>query len=222
MGLTDQELREHLQRARKLKAAGAATEQWVDKYRPRDVQGLVRQPCSPTPLGALDGWLVCAGHPQVGDQQVAAHELERWLGEWERLRQQSSGGRSKAKRRRRQSSESSDEDFEDSDAEADHGPVFSSSTLVLGPPGSGKTAMVYAVAESRGFRVIEVNPSQVRVSSQRLRAPLPSATWVLTGGVCLLQGRSGTEMKKLLSEATQSQHISAGQSSFATSVFKQQ
>lgn len=37
---------------------------------------------------------------------------------------------------------------------------------LLGPVGSGKTALVYAAAQELGFRVLEVNPSMERTAGQ--------------------------------------------------------
>lgn len=37
---------------------------------------------------------------------------------------------------------------------------------LLGPVGSGKTALVYAAAQELGFGVLEVNPSMERTAGQ--------------------------------------------------------
>lgn len=115
--------------------------------------------------------------------------LQRWLESWQDWRAAAPGSQAKKKKQRKKKQmEEDDEDEEDMD---DGEPR--STTLITGPPGCGKTALVYATAAKLGFEVIEVNTSQLR---------------------------SGAEVKKLFSEATQSQHISQAPSasSFAAAL----
>jgi len=117
--------------------------------------------------------------------------LQRWLERWQDWRAAPPGTQAKNKKQERKKRQQAEED-EDEEEDMDEGEPRST-TLITGPPGSGKTALVYATAAKLGFEVIEVNTSQLR---------------------------SGAEVKKLFSEATQSQHISQAPSaaSFAAAL----
>lgn len=105
--------------------------------------------------------------------------LQRWLESWQDWRAAAPGTQAKKKKPQRKKRQQEQEGEEDEEEMNEGGPR--STTLITGPPGCGKTALVYATAAKLGFEIIEVNTSQIR---------------------------SGTEIKKLFSEATQSQHIS--------------
>lgn len=57
---------------------------------------------------------------------------------------------------------------------------------LLGPVGSGKTALVYAAAQELGFGVLEVNPSMERTAGQVCSGKLQSLPCVATALFCLL------------------------------------
>lgn len=134
--------------------AGTAV-QWVDKYRP-EVPNMLT-------------W----------ELKRVALLLQRWLESWQDWRAAAPGTQAKKKKPQRKKRQQEQEGEEDEEEMNEGGPR--STTLITGPPGCGKTALVYATAAKLGFEIIEVNTSQIR---------------------------SGTEIKKLFSEATQSQHIS--------------
>jgi hypothetical protein len=48
---------------------------------------------------------------------------------------------------------------------------------LLGPVGSGKTALVYAAAQELGFGVLEVNPSMERTAGQVGRLAVLWLVW---------------------------------------------
>lgn len=110
----------------------------------------------------------------------AALSLQQWLEDWQEWRLTGSRGHSTKQKRKKRLHERSKRDAGDIDEGEWNDGEPRTTTLVCGPSGIGKSAVVYATAARLGFEVIEVNTSQLR---------------------------SGVEIKKLFSEATQSQHI---------------
>lgn len=98
---------------------------------------------------------------QLWDLRRVAKEVQRWLKEWEEWRKSGHKNQSKksgaAKRRRKRADEEDDFDSEEDEVEAEP----KSTTLITGPPGCGKSTLVYALAHKLGFEVIEVNTTQV-------------------------------------------------------------
>ena len=99
-------------------------------------------------------------------------QLKRWLQQWsETLATKAKAAKAKrskrTKRRSRQSGESDDDfvvDSDESDGFAEESAAAEASNVMLlrGPPGSGKSAAIYACAAELGFKVIEVNASVIR------------------------------------------------------------
>lgn len=137
------------------------TELWVDKYRPRD------------------------GSQVLGNEEVVS-ELTRWMEkrkvDVENIQQQSArpskkgkeSGR-KAKRGKKRSRRDLDDFIVDSDEsdsdfsfDEDVSNTSASTILLVGPCGSGKTAMVGAVATQLGYSMIEINEGQKRDSKSVL------------------------------------------------------
>lgn len=102
----------------------------------------------------------------------SVNSLKKWLESWKEYNELSA---SKVSKRSRKNSDSSS-DFCTSDSESkDSTRVPSNMMVVGGPPGSGKTSCVYAIANELGINVLEVNASSRR-TGRKILTELQEAT----------------------------------------------
>lgn len=102
----------------------------------------------------------------------SVNSLKKWLESWKEYNELSA---SKVTKRSRKNSDSSS-DFCTSDSESkDSIRVPSNMMVVTGPPGSGKTSCVYAIANELGINVLEVNSSSRR-TGRKILTELQEAT----------------------------------------------
>ncbi|XP_022686442.1 ATPase family AAA domain-containing protein 5-like isoform X2 [Varroa jacobsoni] len=93
----------------------------------------------------------------VGNMAAVA-TLENWLQQWKDLPRRSASA------------------YHDSSSSSGHpADGFSNAMFIKGPPGVGKTALVYYIAQRLGYTVLEVNSSSER-SGRRVLADLKEAT----------------------------------------------
>lgn len=102
----------------------------------------------------------------------SVNSLKKWLESWKEYNELSA---SKVSKRSRKNSDSSS-DFCTSDSESkDSTRAPSNMMVVTGPPGSGKTSCVYAIANELGINVLEVNASSKR-TGRKILTELQEAT----------------------------------------------
>ncbi|XP_008112592.2 ATPase family AAA domain-containing protein 5 [Anolis carolinensis] len=105
---------------------------------------------------------------------VAIKKLHRWLCEWKRRVDWEENRTQKEEDGTHQ--ESSDiVDFQDDRSDSEDEAVLCNTMLLIGPPGIGKTAAVYACAQELGFKIFEVNASCQR-SGRQILSHLKEAT----------------------------------------------
>uniref|UniRef100_A0A8C6VI96 ATPase family AAA domain containing 5 n=1 Tax=Naja naja TaxID=35670 RepID=A0A8C6VI96_NAJNA len=101
----------------------------------------------------------------------AIKKLHRWLYEWKRKASWEENRTQKEKK-----NDSSEHlDFVDETSVSDEENVLCNTMLLVGPPGIGKTAAVYACAQELGFKIFEVNASCQR-SGRQILSQLKEAT----------------------------------------------
>ncbi|XP_044760509.1 ATPase family AAA domain-containing protein 5 [Coccinella septempunctata] len=89
----------------------------------------------------------------------AVSSLKKWLEKWREVLES-------GKRKRRQYSSDSDSEFMSSDAESIYDRSLSTTIVLTGPCGSGKSSSVYAVCNELGLNVLELNASSRRTGKQ--------------------------------------------------------
>ncbi|XP_058024594.1 ATPase family AAA domain-containing protein 5 isoform X2 [Ahaetulla prasina] len=104
----------------------------------------------------------------------AIKKLHRWLCEWKR---KASWEENRTQKEKNGSKDGSSEhlDFIDDTSVSDEENVLCNTMLLIGPPGIGKTAAVYACAQELGFKIFEVNASCQR-SGRQILSQLKEAT----------------------------------------------
>ncbi|XP_066469632.1 ATPase family AAA domain-containing protein 5 isoform X2 [Tiliqua scincoides] len=105
----------------------------------------------------------------VGNTE-AVKKLHRWLSEWKRRADWEEN------RNQKEEKESLDSvDFKDDQSDDEEESLLCNTMLLIGPPGVGKTAAVYACALELGFKIFEVNASCQR-SGRQILSQLKEAT----------------------------------------------
>ncbi|XP_061471329.1 ATPase family AAA domain-containing protein 5 isoform X2 [Rhineura floridana] len=117
--------------------------------------------------------------PQSSSELVgntaAIKKLHRWLCEWKQ-RADWEEDRTPKKAKSGSQDESFDtQDFKDGRSDSEEETVLCNTMLLIGPPGIGKTAAVYACAQELGFKIFEVNASCQR-SGRQILSQLKEAT----------------------------------------------
>ncbi|XP_063149639.1 ATPase family AAA domain-containing protein 5 [Candoia aspera] len=97
----------------------------------------------------------------------AIRKLHRWLCEWKRKADWEERNQKEQKNGSKDGSLES-LDFIDNASVSDEENVLCNTVLLIGPPGVGKTAAVYACAQELGFKIFEVNASCQRTGRQIL------------------------------------------------------
>uniref|UniRef100_A0A670ICV2 ATPase family AAA domain containing 5 n=1 Tax=Podarcis muralis TaxID=64176 RepID=A0A670ICV2_PODMU len=113
--------------------------------------------------------------PQHSNELVgnaaAVQKLHRWLCEWKKR-----ADCEEDRTQKEAKSESFDNvDFKDEKWDSEEESVLCNTMLLIGPPGIGKTAAVYACAQELGFKIFEVNASCQR-SGRQILSQLKEAT----------------------------------------------
>ncbi|CAI5765564.1 family AAA domain-containing 5 isoform X1 [Podarcis lilfordi] len=99
---------------------------------------------------------------------AAVQKLHRWLCEWKK-RADCEEDRTQNEAKGGSQDESFDNaDFKDEKSDSEEESVLCNTMLLIGPPGIGKTAAVYACAQELGFKIFEVNASCQRTGRQIL------------------------------------------------------
>ncbi|XP_034268402.1 ATPase family AAA domain-containing protein 5 isoform X1 [Pantherophis guttatus] len=105
----------------------------------------------------------------------AIKKLHRWLCEWKRKASWEENRTQKEKKNGSKDDSSEHLDFIDDTSVSDEENVLCNTMLLIGPPGIGKTAAVYACAQELGFKIFEVNASCQR-SGRQILSQLKEAT----------------------------------------------
>ncbi|XP_015280171.1 PREDICTED: ATPase family AAA domain-containing protein 5 [Gekko japonicus] len=106
---------------------------------------------------------------------AAIKKLHRWLSEWKK-RTYLEENRAQEEEESGSQQESFDSmDFKDDKSYSDEETELCNTVLLIGPPGIGKTAAVYACAQELGFKIFEVNASCQR-SGRQILSQLKEAT----------------------------------------------
>ncbi|KAF7246818.1 ATPase family AAA domain-containing protein 5 [Varanus komodoensis] len=106
---------------------------------------------------------------------VAVKKLHRWLCEWKRRADWEENRTLTGEKSSSQQEFSDSLDFKDDKSDSEEEAVLCNTMLLVGPPGIGKTAAVYACAQELGFKVFEVNASCQR-SGRQILSQLKEAT----------------------------------------------
>ncbi|GIY35624.1 hypothetical protein CEXT_555591 [Caerostris extrusa] len=101
-----------------------------------------------------------------GISESTINDLNSWLLQWK-------SKFTKNEKAKRNDSDDSFDSFssDSSDSVADG---LSNSVIIMGPPGSGKTSLVFSLANDHGFKVLEVNASSCR-SGRNINSQLREA-----------------------------------------------
>ncbi|XP_020818915.1 ATPase family AAA domain-containing protein 5 isoform X2 [Phascolarctos cinereus] len=122
---------------------------WTEKYQPQDSSELI-------------------------DNEIAIQKLHSWLKDWKRRAEWEEKGNLRVRSDDKEQDLSFSMDFKDiSDDEEENS--LCNTVLIMGPPGVGKTAAVYACAQELGFKIFEVNASSQR-SGRQILSQLKEAT----------------------------------------------
>ncbi|KAM6474332.1 ATPase family AAA domain-containing protein 5 isoform 1-T1 [Liasis olivaceus] len=105
----------------------------------------------------------------------AIKKLHRWLCEWKRKADWEENRTQKEKKNGGKGDSLESLAFIDDASVSDEENVLCNTTLLIGPPGVGKTAAVYACAQELGFKIFEVNASCQR-SGRQILSQLKEAT----------------------------------------------
>ncbi|KAM3848519.1 ATPase family AAA domain-containing protein 5 isoform 2-T2 [Vipera latastei] len=105
----------------------------------------------------------------------AIKKLQRWLCEWKRKADWEENRTQKEKKNGSRDDSLEHLDFIDDTSVSDEENILCNTMLLIGPPGIGKTAAVYACAQELGFKIFEVNASCQR-SGRQILSQLKEAT----------------------------------------------
>ncbi|XP_054859934.1 ATPase family AAA domain-containing protein 5 [Eublepharis macularius] len=106
---------------------------------------------------------------------AAIKKLYRWLSEWKKRAYLEENGAQKEEKSGSHEDSSDSMDFKDDRSYSDEDTELCNTMLLIGPPGVGKTAAVYACAQELGFKIFEVNASCQR-SGRQILSQLKEAT----------------------------------------------
>ncbi|KAJ7317926.1 hypothetical protein JRQ81_004088 [Phrynocephalus forsythii] len=106
---------------------------------------------------------------------TAVSRLHRWLCEWKKRADWETNRNQKEEKRDRQQESSDSLDFKGDASDSEEENVLCNTVLLVGPPGTGKTAAVYACAQELGFKIFEVNASCQR-NGRQILSQLKEAT----------------------------------------------
>ncbi|XP_060107973.1 ATPase family AAA domain-containing protein 5 [Heteronotia binoei] len=106
---------------------------------------------------------------------AAIKKLHRWLSEWKKRADLEENRAQKEEKSDSQQESLDSMDFKDDKAYSDEETELCNTVLLVGPPGIGKTAAVYACAQELGFKIFEVNASCQR-SGRQILSQLKEAT----------------------------------------------
>ncbi|XP_053231159.1 ATPase family AAA domain-containing protein 5 isoform X2 [Podarcis raffonei] len=117
--------------------------------------------------------------PQHSNELVgnaaAVQKLHRWLCEWKKRADCEEDRTQKEAKGGSQDESFDNADFKDEKSDSEEESVLCNTMLLIGPPGIGKTAAVYACAQELGFKIFEVNASCQR-SGRQILSQLKEAT----------------------------------------------
>ncbi|XP_028567361.2 ATPase family AAA domain-containing protein 5 isoform X1 [Podarcis muralis] len=117
--------------------------------------------------------------PQHSNELVgnaaAVQKLHRWLCEWKKRADCEEDRTQKEAKSGSQDESFDNADFKDEKWDSEEESVLCNTMLLIGPPGIGKTAAVYACAQELGFKIFEVNASCQR-SGRQILSQLKEAT----------------------------------------------
>ncbi|KAI8822137.1 uncharacterized protein EV422DRAFT_418738 [Fimicolochytrium jonesii] len=129
------------------------------------------QPQSQPSSDFLDTGSTTSFFPNPGSGSDPTVTLAMWLDEWKTAKGCDRDSREQSKQRsiKRHRSDStgrdfasSDEEYYDSDSDGGGQPTSPEHLMLIGPPGVGKTSLVYAIAGEKDFDIIEINAGQRR------------------------------------------------------------
>ncbi|KAL8163750.1 UNVERIFIED_CONTAM: hypothetical protein K2H54_036773 [Gekko kuhli] len=106
---------------------------------------------------------------------AAIKKLHRWLSEWKKRTYLEENRAQKEEESGSQQESLDSMDFKDDKSYSDEESELCNTVLLIGPPGIGKTAAVYACAQELGFKIFEVNASCQR-SGRQILSQLKEAT----------------------------------------------
>ncbi|KAJ6656426.1 hypothetical protein lerEdw1_003714 [Lerista edwardsae] len=118
---------------------------WTEKYQPQNSSELV-------------------------GNTAAIKKLHSWLSEWKK---RADWEENRTQKEEKESMDSAD--FKDDQSDDEEESLLCNTMLLIGPPGIGKTAAVYACAQELGFKIFEVNASCQR-SGRQILSQLKEAT----------------------------------------------
>uniref|UniRef100_A0A670IDG5 ATPase family AAA domain containing 5 n=1 Tax=Podarcis muralis TaxID=64176 RepID=A0A670IDG5_PODMU len=114
--------------------------------------------------------------PQHSNELVgnaaAVQKLHRWLCEWKK---RADCEEDRTQKEAKSGKSFDNVDFKDEKWDSEEESVLCNTMLLIGPPGIGKTAAVYACAQELGFKIFEVNASCQR-SGRQILSQLKEAT----------------------------------------------
>ncbi|XP_020639283.3 ATPase family AAA domain-containing protein 5 isoform X1 [Pogona vitticeps] len=106
---------------------------------------------------------------------TSVRKLHRWLCEWKKRADWETNKSQKEEKSDSQQESSDSLDFKDGESDSEEENVLCNTMLLVGPPGTGKTAAVYACAQELGFKIFEVNASCQR-NGRQILSQLKEAT----------------------------------------------
>ncbi|XP_064120413.1 ATPase family AAA domain-containing protein 5-like [Macrobrachium nipponense] len=192
-------------RGRKKKGSGKTTR------RSEEMQEIEEMPPLPVWQERIPNVWTQVYAPKKGSHVIGnkchVKKLRRWLKDW---KSKSEAFAAKERNKNARLSKKGDDDFTLSEESSSDEEDFVSTYLLCGPPGVGKTAVVYALAAELGYNVLEVNASSKRpgkhVMSQLAEATQShsvsnSSNQPTNALAAMFAAKSGTQSKKVKNKA---------------------